>query len=151
MTEHQVSGAVDIKSTVGEGPSIRIKIPLTLAIIPALIVRSGGNSYAIPQVSLLELVRLEGEEARTRIDSIHGTPVYRLRGNLLPLAYLSKELGHRSDGLCQGSPDERADIQDFDDLQGLNIDVLRCIGVCKTTMQLTAALEKLGNTFRFFS
>jgi len=121
----KIGGAVDIKSTVGEGTSIRIKIPLTLAIIPALIVRSGGNSYAIPQVSLLELVRLEGEEARTRIDSIHGTPVYRLRGNLLPLAYLSKELGHRSDGLCQGSPDERADIQDFDDLQGLNIVVLQ--------------------------
>jgi two-component system chemotaxis sensor kinase CheA len=69
-----------------------MKIPLTLAIIPALTVTSGGDRYAIPQVSLLELVRLEGEQAQKGIELIHGTPVYRLRGNLLPLVYLNRQL-----------------------------------------------------------
>ena len=80
----------------GNGTTLRIKIPLTLAIIPALIVTSGGDRYAIPQVSLLELVRLEGEQARDRIESIHGAPVYRLRGNLLPLVYLEPRAGDRA-------------------------------------------------------
>ena len=53
---------------------------------------SGGDRYAIPQVSLLELVRLEGEQARKGIEMIHGAPVYRLRGQLLPLVYLNHEL-----------------------------------------------------------
>ena len=69
-----------------------MKIPLTLAIIPALTVTSAGDRYAIPQVSLLELVRLEGEQAQRGIEQIHGAPVYRLRGNLLPLVYLDREL-----------------------------------------------------------
>src|SRR5262245_50457921 len=69
-----------------------MKIPLTLAIIPALTVASGGDRYAIPQVSLLELVRLEGERGRRGIEQIHGAPVYRLRGNLLPLVYLNRAL-----------------------------------------------------------
>ena len=72
-----------------------MKIPLTLAIIPALIVTSGGDRYAIPQVSLLELVRLEGEQAQRGIEQIHGAPVYRLRGNLLPLVYLDRAAAGR--------------------------------------------------------
>ncbi len=69
-----------------------MKIPLTLAIIPALIVTSGGDRYAIPQISLLELVRLDGEDALKGIELIQGAPVYRLRGRLLPLVYLNREL-----------------------------------------------------------
>lgn len=88
----KIGGTVDIQSQPGAGTMLKIKIPLTLAIIPALIVTSGGDRYAIPQVSLLELVRLEGEQARRGIERIHGSPVYRLRGNLLPLVYLDKEL-----------------------------------------------------------
>ena len=65
---------------------------MTLAIIPALIVTSSGDRYAIPQVSLLELVRLEGEQARKGIEKIHGAAVYRLRGKLLPLVNLNHEL-----------------------------------------------------------
>ena len=67
---------------------MRVKIPLTLAIIPALIVTCGGDRYAIPQVSLLELVRLEADEVSKGIEMVHGAPVYRLRGRLLPLVYL---------------------------------------------------------------
>ena len=88
----KIGGTVDLQSQPGEGTTIKIKIPLTLAIIPALIVTSGGERFAIPQVSLLELVRLEADQARQQIEFIHGAPVYRLRGQLLPLAYLNREL-----------------------------------------------------------
>jgi two-component system chemotaxis sensor kinase CheA len=88
----KIGGIVDVQSKVGQGTTLKVKIPLTLAIIPALMVTSGGDNYAIPQVSLLELVRLEGEQARKGVEMVHGAPVYRLRGNLLPLVYLNREL-----------------------------------------------------------
>jgi two-component system chemotaxis sensor kinase CheA len=88
----KIGGTVDIDSRPGRGTTVRMKIPLTLAIIPALTITSGGDRYCIPQVSLLELVRLEGETAQRGIERIHGAPVYRLRGNLLPLVYLNREL-----------------------------------------------------------
>lgn len=92
----KIGGTVDISSTPGRGTSVRVKIPLTLAIIPALIVTCGGERFAIPQVSLSELVRLDADERGTRIELVHGAPVYRLRGRLLPLVYLDRELGIRS-------------------------------------------------------
>jgi two-component system chemotaxis sensor kinase CheA len=88
----KIGGLVDLQSTLGEGTTVRVKIPLTLAIIPALVVTCGGERYAIPQVNLLELVRLEADEARTAVEMVHGVPVYRLRGRLLPLVYLNREL-----------------------------------------------------------
>jgi two-component system chemotaxis sensor kinase CheA len=88
----KIGGTVDVDSRPGQGTTVKMKIPLTLAIIPALTVTSGGDRYAIPQVSLLELVRLEGEQARRGIEQIHGAPVYRLRGNLLPVVYLHQQL-----------------------------------------------------------
>ncbi len=91
----KIGGTVELGSRPGGGTTIKIKIPLTLAIIPALMVTSGLERYAIPQVNLLELVRLDGAEAEKRVENIHGTPVYRLRGNLLPLVYLSKVLGRK--------------------------------------------------------
>jgi two-component system chemotaxis sensor kinase CheA len=71
---------------------VRVKIPLTLAIIPALIVTSGGDRFAIPQVSLLELLSFSGEKARKAVEMVHDTPVHRLRGRLLPLVFLNREL-----------------------------------------------------------
>jgi two-component system chemotaxis sensor kinase CheA len=88
----KIGGTVDIQSTLGQGTTVRVKIPLTLAIIPALVVTCGGDRYAIPQVSLLELVRLEADEVAKGIELVHGAPVYRLRGRLLPLVYLNREL-----------------------------------------------------------
>jgi two-component system chemotaxis sensor kinase CheA len=88
----KIGGTVDVQSVAGQGTTLRIKIPLTLAIIPALTITAAGDRYAIPQVNLLELVRLEGEDARKGIEMIHDAPVYRLRGRLLPLAHLSREL-----------------------------------------------------------
>jgi chemotaxis protein histidine kinase CheA len=95
----KIGGTVDVQSRPNHGTTLKIKIPLTLAIIPALIVTSGGDRYAIPQVSLLELVRLEGEQARKGIEMIHGAPVYRLRGKLLPLAYLNQQLSVGGNGV----------------------------------------------------
>jgi two-component system chemotaxis sensor kinase CheA len=88
----KIGGVVDVQSKRGEGTTVRMKIPLTLAIIPALIVTNGGDRYAIPQVSLLELVRLDGDQVRKGIELVGDAPVYRLRGRLLPLVYLSREL-----------------------------------------------------------
>ncbi len=88
----KIGGVVDIQSVRGQGTTVRVKIPLTLAIIPALIVTCGRDRYAIPQVSLLELVRLEADQAGTGIEMVHGVPVHRLRGSLLPLVYLNREL-----------------------------------------------------------
>jgi two-component system, chemotaxis family, sensor kinase CheA len=89
----KIGGTIDVQSRLREGTTFRIRIPLTLAIIPALMVESCGDVYAIPQVSLLELVRLEGAKAQRGIERIQGAPVYRLRGKLLPLVDLQKELG----------------------------------------------------------
>src|SRR5579862_1385305 len=88
----KIGGTVDVQSTAGKGTTVKIKIPLTLAIIPALLVTSGGERFAIPQVSLLELVRMESGESGKGIEMVHGAPVYRLRGRLLPLVYLDREL-----------------------------------------------------------
>src|SRR6201999_2281332 len=64
----RIGGVVDLQSRPGQGTTFRIKIPLTLAIIPALVVSSGGDRYAIPQISLLELVRLNGAQVKAGID-----------------------------------------------------------------------------------
>ena len=89
----KIGGTIDISTNLGEGTTFKIKIPLTLAIIPALVVAAGGQRYAIPQVSLVELVRLEKDQAAVDIDSVYGAPVCRLRGNLLPLVYLCDLMG----------------------------------------------------------
>lgn len=89
----RIGGSVDVKSTVGHGTTFKIKIPLTLAIIPAITVRCGGNRYAIPQVSLQELVRLDANDPTSRIEDLHGAPVYRLRERLLPIVDLRERLG----------------------------------------------------------
>ncbi len=90
----RIGGIVDMQSEPGQGSVLKIKIPLTLAIIPALVVKVEGERFAVPQVSLLELVRLEGDHARQGIEMIHGAPVYRLRGRLLPLVNLRDQLGY---------------------------------------------------------
>jgi len=89
----KIGGVVDVFSRPGEGTTVKLKIPLTLAIIPGLVITSGGERFVIPQVSLLELIRLEGDSGEKHIERVHGTPVYRRRGSLLPIAYLNQVLG----------------------------------------------------------
>lgn len=88
----KIGGVVDISSALGRGTTLKIKIPLTLAIIPALIVTTRAERFAVPQVSLLELVRLEGEQLRSGLEEIGGATLYRLRGALLPLVFLDRAL-----------------------------------------------------------
>jgi two-component system, chemotaxis family, sensor kinase CheA len=106
----RANGSVDLHSAPGEGTTVKIKLPLTLAIVPALIVQTVGKRFAIPQVSLIELVRLEGENARSGIELVHGAPVYRLRGRLLPLVYLNRELGLTANSENGSSTDDAVNI-----------------------------------------
>jgi two-component system chemotaxis sensor kinase CheA len=94
----KIGGVVDVISRLGEGATVKIRIPLTLAIIPGLVIASGGERFVIPQVSLLELIRLEGDSAGKHIEYVHGTPVFRRRGSLLPIAYLNQVLGLKTAG-----------------------------------------------------
>ena len=88
-----IGGTVDLLSRPGAGTTVLIRIPLTLAIVPGLLVDAGGERFVIPQLSLHELIRLEGDAARTAIEYVHATPVFRRRDTLLPLADLCHVLG----------------------------------------------------------
>jgi len=88
----KIGGKVEIDSRAGQGTTLRMRIPLTLAIIPALIVRSIKQSFALPQGALSELVHIPPEEAATAIEWIENAPLYRLRGKLLPLVFLDRLL-----------------------------------------------------------
>jgi two-component system chemotaxis sensor kinase CheA len=87
----RIGGAVSVDSTLGEGTVWRLTIPLTLAIIQALTVDCGDQRYVVPQVAVLELVFIDGQQ--TKIEYASGAPVYRLRGKLLPLVRLDRALG----------------------------------------------------------
>ena len=89
----KIGGKVELDSEPGVGTRIRMRIPLTLAIIPALVVASGEQSFAVPQSSLSELVHLLPHEAAERIEWVDRAPVYRLRDQLLPLLWLDQLLG----------------------------------------------------------
>lgn len=82
-------GQVELESVLGKGTTIRLKMPLTLAIIPALLVREAGQRFAIPQSNLLELVYLDEEDSKRSIEYVRGAPIYRLRGEILPLVRLA--------------------------------------------------------------
>jgi len=88
----KIGGKVEIESRPGQGTTLRMRIPLTLAIIPALIVRSVEQSFALPQGALSELVHVPADQASSLIEWMEGAPLYRLRGKLLPLVYLDKLL-----------------------------------------------------------
>jgi two-component system chemotaxis sensor kinase CheA len=88
----EIGGTIELSSRPGKGTTLLVKIPLTLAIIPGLVVTAGGERFIVPQISLHELIRLEGDAARTGIEFVHATPVLRRRNALLPLADLSDTL-----------------------------------------------------------
>ncbi|MEA2754634.1 MAG: two-component system, chemotaxis family, sensor kinase CheA [Aliidongia sp.] len=87
----KIGGTIELKSQVGRGSTFVIKIPLTLAIVSALIVECAGERFAIPQISVIELVRA-APGTETQIERLNGTPVLRLRNRLLPLVSLERLL-----------------------------------------------------------
>ena len=92
----RLGGVVDIDSKPGEGTTIRIKLPLTLAIIPSQIIVAGGDRYAIPQVNLEELLRIPANQVKNRVEIVGDAEVVRLRGKLLPLIKLADIIGIES-------------------------------------------------------
>jgi two-component system chemotaxis sensor kinase CheA len=88
----RAGGQVELDTTVAKGTTVRLKMPLTLAIIPALLVSIGRQRFAIPQVNLLELVYLNEEQIRSSLEYVRGAPIYRLRGEVLPLVRLGSIL-----------------------------------------------------------
>lgn len=103
----RLGGVIDIDSVLGEGTTIRIKLPLTLAIIPSQIIVAGGERYAIPQVNLEELLRIPANQVKDRVEIVGDAEVVRLRGNLLPLIKLTDVIGteatyiHPNDGIAR--------------------------------------------------
>lgn len=87
----QIGGSIDLKSVAGKGTTLSIKIPLTLAIVPALLVEASGERFAIPQSAVVELVRVS-PTSKHKIERVKDAPVLRLRNKLLPLAHLSSLL-----------------------------------------------------------
>ena len=90
-----IGGTIDISSQRGNGTVVRVRIPLTLAIIPALIISSGGERLAIPQPYIQELVALRKNGTSHQIDGLKGAPVLRLRDRIIPVVYLDRWLGLR--------------------------------------------------------
>jgi two-component system, chemotaxis family, sensor kinase CheA len=84
-----IGGTVDVSTELGIGTTYVLRIPLTLAVVPALLVHSSGQRYAIPQINVVEIVRTRASD----LEAVHDAPVYRLRGRLLPLISLATELG----------------------------------------------------------
>ncbi len=124
----RVNGSVDLQSVAGKGTEIKIKIPLTLAIVKAVLVQSNGKRFAIPQVSIQELVCLDGDRVRADIEQVHGVPVYRMRGRLLPLVYLRNELKLAELGAAHAELNDSVNIvvlQADDQLFGLVVDEIK--------------------------
>ncbi|HEY2040859.1 MAG TPA: chemotaxis protein CheA [Edaphobacter sp.] len=89
----KVGGSVELESKVGVGTTLRLRVPLTLAIVPALVVRSGGQSFALPQTALVELVYIPARDAAQMVERVGASEVYRLRERLLPMVWLDRLLG----------------------------------------------------------
>ncbi len=88
----KIGGSVDVSSVLGNGSTFKLKIPLTLAIVSVLVVKSEGETFAIPQVSLVELVRLETSNQKNQLEILHDSEFFRLRGNLIPVFRLNESL-----------------------------------------------------------
>jgi two-component system, chemotaxis family, sensor kinase CheA len=88
----KIGGTIEVRNSPGLGTTMRIRIPLTLAIISTLMVSVRGDRYAIPQVNAVELMPLHEMEEKKQIDRIPGTALCRLRGRILPLLFLDSEL-----------------------------------------------------------
>jgi two-component system chemotaxis sensor kinase CheA len=150
----KIGGKVEIDSRAGKGTTLRMRIPLTLAIIPALIVRSLNQSFALPQGALSELVHIPPEQASSAIEWIENAPLYRLRGNLLPLVFLDRLLMPGVEHKMAGERDNFIAVLDADGRRfGLVVDgladpeeiVVKPLSAVLKTIGLFSGATVLGN------
>jgi two-component system, chemotaxis family, sensor kinase CheA len=105
----KLGGVVDVDSVIGKGTTIKIKLPLTLAIIPSQLISVCGERYAIPQVNLEELFRIPANQVKDRIEKVGDAEVVRLRGSLLPLIRLADVIGIKREYLDPGDKQKKSD------------------------------------------
>ena len=139
----KIGGSLDIEAQPGKGTTLKIKIPLTLAIIPALIVSSGSNRFAVPQINIKELIRLEGEKGLQQAEEIVGSQFYRLRGRLLPLVQLNQILKNNGE---RHSELDIVVLQADDNQFGLVVDKIH-----NTEEIVVKTLESLLKNIKVFS
>jgi two-component system chemotaxis sensor kinase CheA len=121
----KIGGKVELESRPGKGTTLRLRIPLTLAIIPALMVRSLDQTFALPQGALSELVHVPPEQAAAAIEWIEDAPLFRLRGKLLPLVFLGRLLNPGSELVHANPRDQFIAVLDTDGRKfGLVVDGL---------------------------
>jgi two-component system, chemotaxis family, sensor kinase CheA len=96
-----IGGTIDIHSVPGAGTTVRVHVPLTLAIMPALVVRCGSERFAIPQSAVGELVPVSRDRQSPRIEGLADAPVMRVRGRLVPILFLDQFLGIRETTACR--------------------------------------------------
>ena len=120
----RIGGTVEVHSRAGEGSVVRVRIPLTLAILPALIVTASGERFAISRATVVELVRIADERAAAAIEHVLGAPVYRLRGKLLPLVELAHALGMRAPWTRGGAAVHVVVLRAGDQQFGLVVDAI---------------------------
>jgi len=108
----RLGGQIDLNSKIGKGTTVRIKVPLTLAIIPSQIILTENERYAVPQVNLVELIRLPANQVQKRVELVGDAEVVRLRSRLLPLLRLSDVLGIGRTFTDPGTERPRTDRRD---------------------------------------
>jgi len=119
----RMGGSVELQSEPGESTTFRVKIPLTLAIVSVFLVAADEHRIAIPQASVVELIRLDDAASGPGIEDLNGVPVFRLRGKLLPLVFLNHELGIQKNG--EDRPGANIVVLQGDDRQfGLVVDAI---------------------------
>lgn len=104
-----LGGSIDLDTIPGKGTTVRLRIPLTLAIVNALVVVSGHSHLALPQSGIVELLRLQGDRLGALVEESAGTRVLRFRGRLLPLLVLSDILGEKT-GLMAGGEEQALSV-----------------------------------------
>jgi len=145
-----IGGTVDIQSTPGVGTTVRVHVPLTLAIMPALVVRCGSERFAIPQSAVGELVPVTKDRHGPRIEGLAESPVMRVRGRLVPILFLDQFLGIRETTACRDEGTVvlvRVDDREFglvvDGMQS-RADQFRCRDLLDSASLSTIVVKPIG-------
>ncbi len=145
-----IGGTVDIHSMPGAGTTVRVHVPLTLAIMPALVVRCGSERFAIPQSAVGELVPVTRDRQGPRIEGLADSPVMRVRGRLVPILFLDQFLGIRATTACRDEGTVvlvRVDDREFglvvDGMQS-RADQFRCRDLLDSASLSTIVVKPIG-------